>query len=145
MKERNVILNLWSISCSGAVQVLFSHLQLFEKCTLCLNLPPYQAWHFRAPQPHLCLHTLRHLPLSLHPRFSLPRRKLNMGGGGKIPYPKHVWSPAGGWYAQPHNWKANTAVAALVIVGITGCAWKLSAEREVRYKMPEKDQFFPSR
>ncbi|ETN43627.1 uncharacterized protein HMPREF1541_02786 [Cyphellophora europaea CBS 101466] len=68
-----------------------------------------------------------------------------MGGGGKIPYPKHVWSPSGGWYAQPHNWRANTLVAGLVVIGITGAAWKLSAEREVRYKMPEPDAFFPSR
>jgi hypothetical protein len=73
------------------------------------------------------------------------KNTVNMGGGGKIPYPKHVWSPAGGWYAQPHNWKANTAVAGLVIIGIAGAAWRLSAEREVRYKMPEPDSFFPSR
>ena len=68
-----------------------------------------------------------------------------MGGGGKIPYPKHVWSPAGGWYGQPKNWKANTAFFALVIAGLTGIAWKVSAEREVRYQMPEPDRFYPSR
>jgi hypothetical protein len=60
-------------------------------------------------------------------------------------YPKHVWSPSGGWYAQPHNWKANTAVMAFVIFGVTALAWKVSAEREVRYKMPEPGRFFPSR
>ncbi|OTA63667.1 hypothetical protein K449DRAFT_381399 [Hypoxylon sp. EC38] len=68
-----------------------------------------------------------------------------MGGGPRVPYPKHVWSPAGGWYAQPSNWKTNTAVFMGVIFGITALAWKLSAEREVRYKMPEPDRFFPSR
>jgi len=68
-----------------------------------------------------------------------------MGGGGKIPYPKHVWSPSGGWYAQPHNWKANTAVMGLVIFGITALAWRVSAEREVRYRMPEEGRFYPSR
>ncbi|KAK2066827.1 hypothetical protein P8C59_000611 [Phyllachora maydis] len=68
-----------------------------------------------------------------------------MGGFKKIPYPKHVWSPAGGWYAQPSNWKSNTAVFGLVVVGITALAWKLSAEREVRYKMPEPGRFYPSR
>lgn len=68
-----------------------------------------------------------------------------MGGGGKIPYPKHVWSPAGGWYGQPHNWKTNTAVCGLIIAVATGMLWKLSAEREVRYHMPEPDRFFPSR
>jgi hypothetical protein len=74
-------------------------------------------------------------------RSSLAR----LSGGGKIPYPKHVWSPAGGWYGQPDNWKSNTAVAAGVIAVLTGLAWNISAEREVRYKMPEPDVFFPSR
>ncbi|KAF2199188.1 hypothetical protein GQ43DRAFT_376869 [Delitschia confertaspora ATCC 74209] len=68
-----------------------------------------------------------------------------MGGGGKIPYPKHVWSPAGGWYAQPNNWKANTAVMAAAIFGITACVWAVSAEKEYRWKMPEEGRFFPSR
>ena len=52
-------------------------------------------------------------------------------------YPKHVWSPAGGWYAQPGNWKANTAVMSGVILGIVAMAWSLSAEREYRDRMPE--------
>ena len=52
-------------------------------------------------------------------------------------YPKHVWSPAGGWYAQPKNWRANTAIMLGVVVGITAMAWSVSAEKEHRYKMPE--------
>jgi hypothetical protein len=60
-------------------------------------------------------------------------------------YPKHVWSPAGGWYSRPANWKANTAVMFAVIFGITAFAFKTSAEREVRYRMPDPDRFFPSR
>ncbi|KAJ4988459.1 hypothetical protein SVAN01_06076 [Stagonosporopsis vannaccii] len=68
-----------------------------------------------------------------------------MGGGGKIPYPKHVWSPAGGWYAQPANWKGNTAVVGLVLVSLVGMAWSVSAQREYRDKMPEQGRFFPSR
>ncbi|MCJ1365810.1 hypothetical protein MMC16_004935 [Acarospora aff. strigata] len=66
-------------------------------------------------------------------------------GGGKIPYPKHVWSPSGGWYAQPANWKANTAVMAGVIIGITAMVWSISADREVRTKFPEEGRFYPSR
>jgi len=85
-------------------------------------------------------------------------------GGGKIPfvyldtannrdkiliatnrYPKHVWSPSGGWYAQPANWKANTAVMAGVIIGITAMVWSISADRETRTKFPEEGRFFPSR
>ncbi|RKF73731.1 hypothetical protein GcM1_242002 [Golovinomyces cichoracearum] len=68
-----------------------------------------------------------------------------MGGGGKIPYPKHVWSPAGGWYSQPKNWKSNTAVMGLFIFGITGLMFRLSADRETRTKFPEEGRFFPSR
>jgi hypothetical protein len=60
-------------------------------------------------------------------------------------YPKHVWSPAGGWYAQPSNWKANTAVFGLAIFGVTALVWKLSAEKEYRHKMPEPGRFYPSR
>ncbi|KAK0641611.1 hypothetical protein B0T16DRAFT_420193 [Cercophora newfieldiana] len=68
-----------------------------------------------------------------------------MGGGPRVPYPKHVWSPAGGWYTQPANWKRNTAIAGLVMFGITAAAWKLSAELEYRHKMPEPGRFVPSR
>ncbi|KAF9730927.1 hypothetical protein PMIN06_005799 [Paraphaeosphaeria minitans] len=68
-----------------------------------------------------------------------------MGGGGKIPYPKHVWSPAGGWYAQPANWKANTFVMGGVLASIVGAVWMLSANLEYRDKMPQEGRFFPSR
>merc|ERR1712054_363535 len=72
-------------------------------------------------------------------------RAVKMGGGGKIPYPKHVWSPAGGWYAQPANWKQNTAVMGAVVVGICLMVGSVSADREHRDKMPDPDRFFPSR
>ncbi|KAI5809371.1 hypothetical protein BZA77DRAFT_328752 [Pyronema omphalodes] len=68
-----------------------------------------------------------------------------MGGGPRVQYPKHVWSPTGGWYSRPANWKANTAVMFAVIFGVAGLAFKMSAEREVRYRMPDPDRFFPSR
>ena len=60
-------------------------------------------------------------------------------------YPKHVWSPAGGWYTQPSNWKVNTAVFGAVILGFTALTWRLSADREFRHKMPEPGRFYPSR
>ncbi|KAF2161463.1 hypothetical protein M409DRAFT_28192 [Zasmidium cellare ATCC 36951] len=66
-------------------------------------------------------------------------------GGGKIPYPKHVWSPAGGWYSQPDNWKTNTAIMGAVMTGIVAMAWSYSAENEFRNEMPRSDRFFPSR
>ncbi|RSL66449.1 hypothetical protein CEP53_003349 [Fusarium sp. AF-6] len=68
-----------------------------------------------------------------------------MGGGGKVPYPKHVWSPAGGWYAQPANWRANTLIAGVVMAGIVAVTWKFSAERETWAHRPEPGQWYASR
>lgn len=85
-----------------------------------------------------------------------------MGGGGKIPYvpvifltppgangfgryPKEVWSPSGGWYAQPANWRANTAIMGAFVIGVAAVAFSISADREYRDKMPEPGRFFPSR
>lgn len=60
-------------------------------------------------------------------------------------YPKHVWSPSGGWYAQPANWKANTAIAGVVMAGVLAVTWKFSSERESWVRKPEPEQWFPSR
>jgi hypothetical protein len=60
-------------------------------------------------------------------------------------YPKHVWSPAGGWYAQPANWRANTLVAGAVMLGIAAVTWKFSAERETFARKPEPGAWYPSR
>ncbi|KAJ0313010.1 hypothetical protein COL154_006724 [Colletotrichum chrysophilum] len=57
----------------------------------------------------------------------------------------HVWSPAGGWYAQPANWKLNTAIIGTVMLGTVAVIWRISAEKEVRYVMPRENSFFPSR
>ncbi|KAL2036630.1 hypothetical protein N7G274_010656 [Stereocaulon virgatum] len=70
---------------------------------------------------------------------------ISHSSGGKIPYPKHVWSPSGGWYAQPANWKMNTAICGVIIIGLAAITWNIGAEREFRHKMPEKGRFFPSR
>ncbi|KAH8172706.1 hypothetical protein LIA77_06961 [Sarocladium implicatum] len=67
------------------------------------------------------------------------------GGGGKIPYPKHVWSPAGGWYGQPANWRANTVIAGLAITGLVAATWKFSANRETWARKPEPWEWHPSR
>jgi len=60
-------------------------------------------------------------------------------------YPKHVWSPAGGWYAQPANWKSNTAIIGAVSVCLVGAIWYAGAQIEHRDRMPEPGRFFPSR
>ncbi|PKS07332.1 hypothetical protein jhhlp_005934 [Lomentospora prolificans] len=69
-----------------------------------------------------------------------------MGGHvNKIPYPKHVWSPSGGWYCQPANWKRNTVVLGAAVFGITCLIWKISAEKEQFAHKPEPGRFYPSR
>merc|ERR1711988_311844 len=64
-------------------------------------------------------------------------RAVKMGGGVKIPYPKHVWSPAGGWYAQPANWRMNTMIAGATMFSIVAVAWNFSAGRETWARKPE--------
>ncbi|CAM9281966.1 unnamed protein product [Choristocarpus tenellus] len=55
-----------------------------------------------------------------------------MGGGRHFHYPKYVWSPSGGWWNNPANWRQNTVVAFLCI-GVT-CAgiFKISTDKERR-------------
>ncbi|ORX41005.1 hypothetical protein BD324DRAFT_647905 [Kockovaella imperatae] len=66
-----------------------------------------------------------------------------MGGGARYPYPKIVWSPAGGWWSRPSNWRTNTAMTAVVITGIGAAVWKWSAAHEERPVAPVKP--IPSR
>ncbi|KAJ3735055.1 hypothetical protein DFJ43DRAFT_1060312 [Lentinula guzmanii] len=61
-----------------------------------------------------------------------------MGGDGRYPYPKQVWSPAGGWWVRPSNWKSNTFIVATGIAGICYLVGKVSASKEQRYIAPTK-------
>ena len=63
-------------------------------------------------------------------------RGMGMGGGKKFPYPKWVWSPAGGWWCQPVNANRNTAIMAGVWAVILGVTFKFSAANERRYLPP---------
>ncbi|PPQ73696.1 hypothetical protein CVT25_005594 [Psilocybe cyanescens] len=65
-----------------------------------------------------------------------------MGGGSRYPYPKYVWSPAGGWWVRPSNWASNTAVAVLGIVVVSATVWSASARLEKRTVQP--DRWIPS-
>ncbi|KAI3625766.1 hypothetical protein CBS9595_001127 [Malassezia furfur] len=53
-----------------------------------------------------------------------------MGAGPRFPYPKEVWSPAGGWWTRPKNWASNTFVVATGIGIAAYGLWNLSSERE---------------
>ncbi|GHJ88989.1 hypothetical protein NliqN6_5391 [Naganishia liquefaciens] len=62
-----------------------------------------------------------------------------MGGGGQYPYPKEVWSPAGGWWSRPANWRTNTFVCITGIIVATAGVWKISARNEIRHARPTKE------
>ena len=72
---------------------------------------------------------------SSHP-VRLDLSEMGRGMAGKIPYPKWVWSPAGGWYCDPVEWKRNTAIVAGVWVVILAFTFKLSADNERRLHPP---------
>jgi len=60
-----------------------------------------------------------------------------MGGGGWYYVPK-VWSPTGGWWANPAHWKRNTGVAFVTIGFLCANLFRISAEKERRPIAPYK-------
>ena len=48
------------------------------------------------------------------------------------PYPKFVWTPTGGWYCNPPNWRRNTGLAMIFVLVSSGVMWYVSAQLEVR-------------
>jgi hypothetical protein len=59
-----------------------------------------------------------------------------MSGTPHFPYPKKVWSPAGGWWPSPVNWQRNTLLAALGIAGACVPVFVYSSNRERRPMPP---------
>ena len=65
-------------------------------------------------------------------------------GAANFPYPKWVWSPAGGWWCNPPNWKRNTAIAGGIWVVVLAAAANFSMKNERRpltpmsYPMPSQ-------
>ncbi|KAK9844166.1 hypothetical protein WJX81_006677 [Elliptochloris bilobata] len=60
-----------------------------------------------------------------------------MGGGDQFgDYPRGVWSPAGGWYADPKHWRRNTVLAFAAMFAIAVPVFFLSASREQRHQYP---------
>ncbi|ORZ36775.1 hypothetical protein BCR44DRAFT_1375059, partial [Catenaria anguillulae PL171] len=53
-----------------------------------------------------------------------------MGAVPRTPFPRYVYSPMGGWWSQPKNWKSNTAVVAGGLVLITSLIWKFSNDKQ---------------
>jgi len=61
---------------------------------------------------------------------------LRHSGGGQYPYPKEVWTPSGGWWTRPKNWKSNTTVIGVGLIATVYGIWSLSADREERTVPP---------
>jgi len=61
-------------------------------------------------------------------------------GAANFPYPKWVWTPAGGWWCNPPNWKRNTMIAGVVWVGVLGVCASFSSNNERR---PLKPMAYP--
>ncbi|ETW01061.1 hypothetical protein H310_06689 [Aphanomyces invadans] len=63
-----------------------------------------------------------------------------MGAVTKYPYPKHTWSPAGGWWNKPANWKNRTGILAGVMVLLIVPMTAFSTKHNRTYShLPKKD------
>ena len=65
-----------------------------------------------------------------------------MGGGG-ADHPAGIWSPAGGWHADPRSWRRGTAVVALAMAAAAAYVFRGSAALETRHAAPARP--IPSR
>eukprot|EP01039_Chlorochromonas_danica_P003177 gene3177-3479_t len=52
-----------------------------------------------------------------------------MGGGRRYEYPKWVWSPSGGWWADPVHWKRNTIFCGVVIAATAFAVYQYSESK----------------
>ncbi|KAJ3358903.1 hypothetical protein AMAG_19800 [Allomyces macrogynus ATCC 38327] len=61
-----------------------------------------------------------------------------MGGAPHKPYPRWVYSPTGGWWSQPANWKVNTAVTIGALALLTSFVWRTSEEKEAEFRAQQE-------
>ena len=61
----------------------------------------------------------------------------------KYPYPKYVWSPSGGWWCDPPNWKRNTVVAAIISLTIAATVYVKTRKYEVSKAIDSLASFAP--
>ncbi|WZN60126.1 hypothetical protein HKI87_02g16540 [Chloropicon roscoffensis] len=55
--------------------------------------------------------------------------------GGEV-FPKDVWTPSGGWYADPRGWRKNTAFAFGAVALVCIPLWMKSVSMEKRHRQP---------
>ena len=58
-----------------------------------------------------------------------------MGGGRRYPYPKWVWSPAGGWWPNPVHWKRNSLIYVGVSLFLAKVVYDYSEKNTVSYTL----------
>ena len=79
---------------------------------------------------------LRSAPRAAWPRAAPARR---MGGGGSHPpAPGHVWTPAGGWFADPKYWKRNTMLGFAFLGVASATIFNYSRQVEQRPLAPTR-------
>merc|ERR1711865_728347 len=69
-------------------------------------------------------------------RTMLQRTKPLLGSVRRFPIPEHVWSPAGGWWADPPNWESNTRWAFAGMMSIAAGLFYVSSQVERRAIKP---------
>lgn len=69
--------------------------------------------------------------------------KRYMGGGRRFHYPKWVWSPAGGWWANPENWKRNTALYGVFVGAFCLWGYSYATPMTTRYEPNKASQLAP--
>ena len=65
------------------------------------------------------------------------RTLLRAGGGGGYHYPKHIWTPSGGWWPTPHRWERNTTFTICGIGTLFGIIFAYSTAQERRPVNPK--------
>jgi len=57
--------------------------------------------------------------------FGLGASRAALGSVERFRYPKQVWTPSGGWWPHPRQWKRNTAIifAATFAMVIPAAIW----------------------
>eukprot|EP00466_Bigelowiella_natans_P019042 jgi/Bigna1/59540/fgenesh1_kg.5_\ len=56
-----------------------------------------------------------------------------MGGDPRYPYPKKVWTPAGGWWRAVPNPMGRAALAIGVIIGVSAPLCAIASSNTLKY------------
>lgn len=60
--------------------------------------------------------------------------------GGYYPFPKYVWSPSGGWWFTPKNYKTNAVILGSALVGSSAIAYFVSKNSQHDPQLEHSDE-----